>query len=654
MEEMKGLSSSRFDRQSGDGKYRPVQHYTREQRLNDHLANGGPLDNPANEKQTGISISPSSNATICTIITANYLPYAKALLESVRVFEPDVHFNIFISDQEPHQFTEEVNDDYVFFHFSDEICHAGIGQQIRNKYQYADHDAFRWSCKPIFINHLIRQQGYEQVLYFDSDIYIFDDFRFLFEALKKHEVLLTPHWRTRMPETDPDEYRFLFNHGLYNAGFIGANTLGTKAMDWWAGCCLHSCARGSFEGEFVDQSILNLMPVYFEGVHVLRHKGCNVAIWNRHECQRVWQADGSVKIDNHFPIVFIHFSAGIPRFWDPMIGTYLDRYLTALKRYDPQTWARELDKRNPTRDTYIEQKSKIYLQIKRSVVQIRLTWFPYRSMDNIAILAQSGTSQQCLGLWLRQVPGTLLSGIPIADWKRDGIDTLDHKIETLKSPEKSDGGLEQLLISAMKGFNGDMAHVNWAHWRSLISKKRMVMNFPESSLCWPEMAEIIGRRHQVIALVSHPARYAQRMMAIFGNGKNLHCMESALSWMQQYPSRPSGLEDMSFAEFTWIIKWCLDLKQLEQAAETGKRIHFVREEDLMSDTRTAIDQLFKQLGLICKKDIATSFQTFCRYRHHEFHAEEGDLSTNLMHRRQAIDRFIQSFGIYTYNENQHK
>ncbi len=626
----------------------PVADTGTEERVIRHLLNGGKLNSSTIEDLTGIILPSISNATVCTIITANYLPYALALLESVRSFEPDVHFNIFISDTDAQSFSNSLNDRNVSFHFANDVCRSGIGQQIRDKYQTTDHDAFRWSCKPIFINHLIRINGYERVLYFDCDIYIFDAFRFLFDVLKKHHVLLTPHWRTKEPEIDSEEYRFLFNHGLYNAGFVGVNTQGTEAMDWWARCCLHSCARGSFEGEYVDQSILNLMPVYFEGVHVLRHKGCNVAIWNRHECRRVMQQDGTVKIDDTYPVVFIHFSAGIPRSWDPMLGSYMDRFLTSLRRFDESVWERELDKRNPGRDTYIEQKSSLYLSIKRKVVNARLSWFPYSTEENIAILAQSGTSQQCLGLWLRQVPGTILSSIPVIQWSGDGIDTLDEKIERYRPLEGSRRALDNMLASVMTGRLGDHTHMNWAHWSSLIHIKRMVLNFPEGSLCWPGLAGIIGRHHKVIALVSHPGPFAERMMAIYGDGRPLHCMAETNAYLRDNPARIPGLESMHPAIYAWVIKWCFDMKSLERLAADSGRIHLLREEDLMSNTRDTLSDLLKALAWNWAGEIGDHFNNYCCFQQKEV---EDDNDKTAVHKdpvREALDLLVRSFGIQTY------
>jgi lipopolysaccharide biosynthesis glycosyltransferase len=613
-----------------------------------YLGSGEPLDTENYERLSGNQQPSIENATVCTIITANYLPYALALLESVRSFEKDVHFNVLISDKDRQSFNQQISDRHSFFHFADEVCNTGIGEQIRNKYQSSDHDAFRWSCKPLFINHLIRQHGYERVLYFDCDIFIFNAFRFLFDALKKHQVLLTPHWRSSEPDADPEEYRFLFNHGLYNAGFVGSNRDGTEAMDWWARCCLHSCARGSFEGEFVDQSILNLMPVYFEGAHVLRHKGCNVAIWNRNECKRVMQDDGSVMIDNVYPVVFIHFSAGIPRSWDPVLGTYMDRYLATIKSYSEEMWMREINKRNPARDTYLEQKSNLYRFLKKYFVKIRLSVLPPSSQGNIAILGQSGTSQQCLGLWLRQTPGTVLSSIPVSDWAGEGIDELDEKIHRKKQPGGSGRTIDQLLYAAMEGREGNPVHTNWAKWSSIISVRRMVMNFPEGMLCWPELAETLAARHRVIALVSQPLPFAKRMMAIYGDGRSLYCMEGTRTWMQQNPVRPIGLGDLSVAEYAWIIKWCLDMKALESNAANGNKLLIVREEDLMSDTNTALINIFKTIGWQWPGDISAHFNVYCQFQKKTIETVSSDKIRSVDEEKMALNQLMHSFNIKTY------
>jgi hypothetical protein len=360
-----------------------------------------------------------------------------------------------------------------------------------------------------------------------------------------------------------------------------------------------------------------------------------------------------VKIDDLFPVVFIHFSAGIPRSWDPVLGTYMDRYLAALRRFSEDLWERELEKRNPERDIYLEQKSNLYLRIKRRVVSARLSWLPRPTKENIAILAQSGTSQQCLGLWLRQVQGTVLSSIPVINWSGDGIETLDEKIASYRPFNGSKRSLQNMLKSAMDGNSGDPVHINWANWSSMIRTKRMVMNFPEGSLCWPEMANSIGQHHQVIALVSHPLPFAKRMMAIFGDGRHLQCMTDTRAYLEQHPERTAGLEDMLPAEYAWVIKWCLDMSALEASTAAGRQIHIVKEEELMSDTSSTLIHLFKALGWQWSDEIPNHFRVFCQFHDRKpEHQPKYTINTGdpeIM----GLDHLMRTFNIVKYTSDQH-
>lgn len=284
---------------------------------------------------------PSVSNTFCTIITYDYLPYALNLLRSIRDHDRLVHFNIFVSDISRKDFKQKPPIEDCLFHFSEEVNYDGVGKRIKDKYSSTSQDTYRWSSKGVFINYLIQVKGYSKVIYADSDMFFFNYFNFIFDTLDTYRVLLTPHWRTPNPKNSSEEYRLIFSHGLYNAGFIAVNANATDVMEWWAENCLYSCRKGSFPGEYDDQAILNLLPVYFEGVHVLGHLGCNLAVWNQHVCRRTKQQDGSVLINEKYPVVFVHFVLGIPKEFDPMLGEYLDRYLESLRSFSEKAWLHE-------------------------------------------------------------------------------------------------------------------------------------------------------------------------------------------------------------------------------------------------------------------------------------------------------------------------
>ena len=58
----------------------------------------------------------------------------------------------------------------------------------------------------------------------------------------------------------------------------------------------------------MDQRYLDMIPVIDEGATIIRHQGCNVGSWNIETYKRVPQPDGSVLINDRYPIIFIHFN----------------------------------------------------------------------------------------------------------------------------------------------------------------------------------------------------------------------------------------------------------------------------------------------------------------------------------------------------------
>jgi hypothetical protein len=61
------------------------------------------------------------------------------------------------------------------------------------------------------------------------------------------------------------------------------------------------------QGIYDDQKYLDAMPLMFEKVKSLNHRGINIAFWNQFECRRTL-CDGKLMINNEVPIVFVHFT----------------------------------------------------------------------------------------------------------------------------------------------------------------------------------------------------------------------------------------------------------------------------------------------------------------------------------------------------------
>jgi hypothetical protein len=252
-----------------------------------------------------------------------------------RAFE--LHILVSCAEKDFAGLPEGVSPEGLSFDFLDGVCRSGIGAKLKEKYEGKDMDALRWSLKPVYLAKLLARKGLAKAVYVDCDIHFFSDYEFIFAALDENRVLLAPHW---MPYSKLSaEGRFGFDthlvSGLFNAGFIGAAKGAEAPLNWWAEACLFKCEFDKWGGYFVDQTYLPAMHAFFEGVGVLRHKGCDVAFWNQEECPRRALPDGSATAGGerivfaHFPVCFMDLQVAGE---DKALLPYFLKYFEGLRK----------------------------------------------------------------------------------------------------------------------------------------------------------------------------------------------------------------------------------------------------------------------------------------------------------------------------------
>ena len=303
--------------------------------------------------------------TFCTIITQSYLPFAEALKSSLAKFNSDIILNVLIVDGGENKIC---SNNLNVIYMRDILESSSIGKQIVNKYSSPEEvDLLRWSLKPILINYLL-EDGYDKVIFTDPDTYYFSDYSFLFEELERSNIVLTPHWRGLTPKDNETNFNLQFVGGLFNAGFIGVNNQGKTAMDWWAEMCLYKCVKDISVGHFVDQTYLNLLPIYFDKVQIIKHKGCNVANWNQQQCKRTKKKDMPTWILDKYPIVFIHFTSstikGIQVGEDHLLKHNLEEYNQKLLKYG---WPQDILFSDNNDFNTPEKKQKLVTRFKKKL-----------------------------------------------------------------------------------------------------------------------------------------------------------------------------------------------------------------------------------------------------------------------------------------------
>lgn len=251
---------------------------------------------------------------LCTISTHSHLFKAYALADSLKKYGAVLHVLVLEGKASNHHHSA------IEFYYLDQMKDA-TGLALINKYKYQK-DKLRWGFKPVFLKHLMNKT--DSVIYVDNDIYFYEDCAFLFHQLIQNNVLLTPHFYQANPVKNQNWLEANFRVGLYNAGFVGVNNQAIPFLDWWAQCCLYNIKKSFWRGLFDDQKYLDLAPILFDKVQIIKHQGCNIAGWNYHNVNE--------------SVVFIHFAEltliEFAKENNPYFPAYL-KYMKSLREYAP-------------------------------------------------------------------------------------------------------------------------------------------------------------------------------------------------------------------------------------------------------------------------------------------------------------------------------
>lgn len=249
---------------------------------------------------------------VFTICAKNYLAQALTLKESFEKHNNDDFF-IYLADE----ITEELSEKYPFIRTPNkEWCPKW--QEMAFKYDVME---FSTSIKPFCFDKLFEK--YENVVYIDPDIFVFDNLQIIFEKLNQYSIILTPHFcEIEIDHKTANGYdRSLLCDGIFNLGFVAIhrNETGRKIVQWWKDRLEYFCFHDHLKGLFTDQKWMIYIPALFpEETLITHHLGMNTAVWNLHE-RNILNENGKYFIENRQktkkdPLLFFHFSGFRPEY----------------------------------------------------------------------------------------------------------------------------------------------------------------------------------------------------------------------------------------------------------------------------------------------------------------------------------------------------
>jgi hypothetical protein len=242
-----------------------------------------------------------------TSISFSYLDRARTLAATLKRQHPDWKLWVCVSDidppglefdaaREPFDHVLRIDDlditdreRWIFGHDLVELCTAVKGLLL---------------CR-------LLSQGADKVVYLDPDIAVFGPLDQVTALLDRHSIVLTPH--LTLPEASQAAVRDnevgSLKHGVYNLGFLAVRNCaeGIRFAEWWRDRLLAFCYDDTVAGLFTDQRWCDLVPAFFEELHILRDPGYNVASWNLKSRPISFDADGTIRAGDRL-LRFFHFT----------------------------------------------------------------------------------------------------------------------------------------------------------------------------------------------------------------------------------------------------------------------------------------------------------------------------------------------------------
>ena len=239
---------------------------------------------------------------VFSIVSKNYLHFARTLMASLAVVHPDWQRYVLLVDETRGDF-DPTKEDFTVVDVSDIL----LPELKKFLFRYTILE-LNTAVKPWMMERLF-DQGFEQVVYLDPDIFVYRRLAKVETLLKNGALMvLTPHLTGQLDDDKHPSELDIMRSGSYNLGFIAVKRHPQlkEFLHWWQAKLKFQCTVNPEAGLFTDQKWIDLAPSLFQDVSILHDPGYNVAYWNLKH-RKVKRCDDGYYV-NGDPLVFFHYS----------------------------------------------------------------------------------------------------------------------------------------------------------------------------------------------------------------------------------------------------------------------------------------------------------------------------------------------------------
>ncbi len=236
----------------------------------------------------------------CTFFDKNYLYRGLALYNSLTKHCSDFKLWILCMDNITYDFLNKMNLNNVKLIPLKEFENKEL-LDIKNTRTFIE---YCWTCGSSLLFYILKKNSdLKMIAYLDSDMYFYSSPEPIYKEFGNKSIMIIPH------KFSSENQHLKIRGGKYNVGMLifKNDKNGLTCLEWWRKKCIEWCFSYHDKGRYGDQLYLNDWPKRFSGVHVLQHKGVNVAPWNVSQ-YKIKKINKQIFIDNE-PLIFYHFHA---------------------------------------------------------------------------------------------------------------------------------------------------------------------------------------------------------------------------------------------------------------------------------------------------------------------------------------------------------
>jgi hypothetical protein len=210
----------------------------------------------------------------CTHFDINYTGHARSLYDSLCRHEPSFRLFMFCMDEASmdHLSALQLEHATLISYKELEAFTPGLTEAKNNRSRVE----YFYTCSPATCFYILKNFAeVPMITYLDSDLFFFSSPAPLYAALGNASIGIISHrfhWTTKRNSI----------YGNFNVGWINfrKDSNGLQCLEEWMNDCIAWCYQRLEDGKYADQKYLDAWPGKYENVHILQHKGANLAVWN--------------------------------------------------------------------------------------------------------------------------------------------------------------------------------------------------------------------------------------------------------------------------------------------------------------------------------------------------------------------------------------